>query len=144
MPPRKPIAIANSVLLAPKLFFACLSGTGFLLGVLILYFLRPSMFARTLLVSGAALTLVSAILLSGDLFAGETVSDSYPLLKEAGWFALGLLFGSGRGDTIVYYIDKHKQAKSGVSIEKSESKIELSISDSDSPADSDSGASSNS
>jgi phage terminase large subunit-like protein len=29
-----------------------------------------------------------------------------PYLKEAGWFAMGMLFGIGRGDFIVAYLDK--------------------------------------
>lgn len=100
---------APDPILAAKLTNAGISAAGFISGVLVLYFLRPSMTVRTIMVSLAALVLVSAILLAGDLFALETVTGKYPLLKEAGWLSLGLLFGAGRGDVIVIYLDKRKE-----------------------------------
>lgn len=100
---------APDPILAAKLTNAGISAAGFVGGVLVLYFLRPSMTVRTIMVSLAALVLVSAILLAGDLFALETVTSRYPLLKEAGWLSLGLLFGAGRGDVIVIYLDKRKE-----------------------------------
>lgn len=94
--------------LATKLTNAGISALGFTGGVAVLYFLRPGMAVRTILVSLSALVLVAAILLAGDLFATELASSKYPLLKEAGWFSLGLLFGTGRGDLIVSYFDRRK------------------------------------
>lgn len=124
---------ANSadLILTAKLINASISAAGFVGGVVVLYFLRPSMAVRTVLVSAAALTLVAAILLAGDLFATEVVSTKYPFLKEAGWFSLGLLFGSGRGDLIVIYLDKRKE-KSAVDSAKTKSEATADSATSDS------------
>ncbi|MBN9395283.1 MAG: hypothetical protein J0H83_08565 [Candidatus Melainabacteria bacterium] len=93
-----------------KPYFALLSVCGFAVGIAILYFLRPGMTVRTVIVSISALGLICAILLGGDLFADEIASHSGQTLiglKDLGWFCLGLLFSSGRGDVIVSQIDKH-------------------------------------
>ncbi len=96
--------IADTAILMVKLLHAGLSLTGFALGVAILYFFRPGITVRTAIVAGSALTLVSSILLGGDLFAPVLVDDRFTLLRRLGWFALGLLFGAGRGDRIVNWI----------------------------------------
>lgn len=87
-----------------KLLHAGLSAAGFALGVAILYFFRPGITVRTAIVAASALTLISSILLGGDLFAAVLVEDRFTLLRRLGWFALGLLFGAGRGDRIVNWI----------------------------------------
>ncbi|CAN5228288.1 hypothetical protein BH11CYA1_BH11CYA1_44610 [soil metagenome] len=89
---------------AIKLLHAGLSVAGFASGVAILYFGRPGITVRTAVVAASALTLVSSILLGGDLFATVIVDDRFTTLRRLGWFALGLLFGAGRGDRIVNWI----------------------------------------
>lgn len=99
-------------LLLTKLFYAGLSLVAFLLSILILKVFRPNMTVRVVLVSVSALVLVSAILICGDMFSTESPAVSavtvklVPYLKEAGWFAMGMLFGIGRGDFVVSYLDK--------------------------------------
>ena len=92
-----------------KPYFALLSALGFAVGIAILYFLRPGMTIRTIIVSCSALGLICAILMGGDLFADESLAHAgqISILKELGWFCLGLLFSSGRGDVIVAQLDKH-------------------------------------
>lgn len=94
----------ESAVLMVKLLHAGLSAAGFALGVAILLFFRPGITVRTAIVAGSALTLVSSILLGGDLFAAVLVDDRFTLLRRLGWFALGLLFGAGRGDRVVNWI----------------------------------------
>lgn len=91
-------------LLTLKLLNAGLSVAGFSLGVAILFFGRPGLTVRTAIVAGSALTLVCSILLGGDLFSTVLVEDRFTALRRLGWFALGLLFGAGRGDRIVNWI----------------------------------------
>lgn len=91
-------------ILMVKLLHVGLSVAGFALGVAILYFYRPGITVRTAIVAGSALTLICSILLGGDLFAVALVEDRFTLLRHLGWFALGLLFGAGRGDRIVNWI----------------------------------------
>lgn len=99
-------------LLLTKLFYAGLSLVAFLLSVLILKVFRPNMTIRVVLVSVSALVLVMAILICGDMFSTDPPNVSavtvklVPYLKEAGWFAMGMLFGIGRGDFLVAYLDK--------------------------------------
>lgn len=99
-------------LLLTKLFYAGLSVVAFLLSILILKVFRPNMTVRVVLVSVSALVLVLAILICGDMFSTEPPAVSavtikiIPYLKEAGWFAMGMLFGIGRGDFVVAYLDK--------------------------------------
>ena len=97
-------AATEAAILMVKLLHAGLSVAGFALGVAILYFYRPGITVRTAIVAGSALTLISSILLGGDLFAASLVEDRFTLLRRLGWFALGLLFGAGRGDRIVNWI----------------------------------------
>ncbi|MDP3507389.1 MAG: hypothetical protein Q8T09_05325 [Candidatus Melainabacteria bacterium] len=94
----------ESAIFMVKLLHAGLSVAGFALGVAILYFFRPGITVRTAIVAGSALTLISSILLGGDLFAAVLVEDRFTLLRRLGWFAFGLLFGAGRGDRIVNWI----------------------------------------
>lgn len=102
----------DTELFLTKLFYAGLSVVAFLLSILILKVFRPNMTARVTLVSVSALVLVMAILICGDMFSTEPPNVSavtvklVPYLKEAGWFAMGMLFGIGRGDFIVAYLDK--------------------------------------
>ena len=102
----------NGELLMTKAFYACLSLIAFLLSVLILKIFRPGMTFRVAAVSLSALVLCWAILACGDLFSLQSPAVSavtvkaVPYLKEAGWFAMGLLFGIGRGDFLVRYLDK--------------------------------------
>lgn len=94
---------------ATKLFHAALSAIGFLLGIIILRYFRPGFTVRTGLVSFSALVLVMAILCCGDLFSTEPAmfqAVQVPFLKQAGWLALGLLFGAGRGDILVRWLDQ--------------------------------------
>jgi hypothetical protein len=91
----------ESAILAVKLLHAGLSLVGFSLGVAILYFFRPGLTVRVAIVAASALTLATAILMGGDLFTAHLEQDKFTLLRRAGWFALGLLFGAGRGDRIV-------------------------------------------
>ncbi len=93
----------ETAILTVKLFYASLSAAGFITGLLILYFGKPGLTIRMAIVASSALALVTAILMGGDLFAASTVPDRFTALRQAGWFALGLLFGAGRGDKIVKY-----------------------------------------
>lgn len=94
----------ESAVMAVKLLHAALSLIGFGLGVAILYFFRPGLTVRVSIVAASALTLVTAILMGGDLFTAHLEEDKFTFLRRAGWFALGLLFGAGRGDRIVSLI----------------------------------------
>ncbi len=93
----------ESAIFAIKLFYASLSAAGFVTGLLILYFGKPGLTIRMAIVASSALALVTAILMGGDLFTASNVPDRFTTLRQAGWFALGLLFGAGRGDKIVKY-----------------------------------------
>jgi hypothetical protein len=97
-------AATEAAILMVKLLHAGLSVAGFSLGVAILFFGRPGLTVRTAIVAGSALTLVCSILLGGDLFSTVLVDDRFTALRRLGWFALGLLFGAGRGDRIVNWI----------------------------------------
>ncbi|MFA6212056.1 MAG: hypothetical protein WC714_21625 [Candidatus Obscuribacterales bacterium] len=103
-PEQAQLQTASDALLMVKLLHAGLSVAGFSLGVAILFFFRPGITVRTAIVAASALTLVSSILLGGDLFSAVLVEDRFTLLRRLGWFALGLLFGAGRGDRIVNWI----------------------------------------
>lgn len=102
---------AAAAVLSVKLFHAALSAAGFIVGLLILYFFKPGITIRMAIVASSALALVTAILAGGDLFAATAVADRFSFLRQAGWFALGLLFGAGRGDKIVKYFPQAKVAK---------------------------------
>ena len=105
-----------SELISTKLFFAGRSLIGFLLSLFILKVFRPGTTVRLAFVSVSALVLCSAILMCGDLFSTEPLPSSsraVPFLKEAGWFFLGVLFGIGRGDFVVAYLDKRDGVKGG-------------------------------
>lgn len=125
----------DSDLLLTKLFYAGLSLVAFLLSILILKVFRPNMTVRVVLVSVSALVLVLSILVCGDMFSTEPPAVTavtvkiVPYLKEAGWFAMGMLFGIGRGDFVVAYLDKRdgidyeqlqKHAENAVQKEKSD------------------------
>lgn len=108
-------------LLATKLFHAALSAIGFLLGIIILRFGRPGITVRTGLVSLSALVLIMAILCCGDLFSTEPAmfqAVQVPFLKQAGWLALGLLFGAGRGDIVVRWLDQRDSKSHGSKVEE--------------------------
>ncbi len=111
---------AETAILTIKLFYAGLSVAGFVTGLLILYLGKPGLTIRMAIVASSALALVTAILMGGDLFTASTVPDRFTTLRQAGWFALGLLFGAGRGDKIVKYFPAIKSDRAaGVEVDYS-------------------------
>ncbi|MBX9939557.1 MAG: hypothetical protein K2Y32_09900 [Candidatus Obscuribacterales bacterium] len=95
-------------LLIGKLYFVLLSMIGFVTSLVVLKVFRPDMSWRAAMVSLSAVILIFGILKSGDLFSVEPLPGVpvYHGLKEAAWLALGVLFGMGRGDFIINYLDK--------------------------------------
>lgn len=88
-----------------KFYFALLSLIGFTGGLAILFFFKPGMTVRTFLVGGSALVLCVTIIFGGDLFVLEP-GGGHGYMKEMGWISLGLLFGSGRGEYVVAFLNK--------------------------------------
>lgn len=97
-------------LMISKVYFALLSLIGFLLSVVVLRLVRPDVTARLYVLSVSALILCAAVWYCGDMFSTELLpTATVPFLKEMGWFALGTLFGIGRGDVIVHWLDKRDE-----------------------------------